>query len=326
MAQVVEAKKHQKIVVLGTGGTIAGMAQQVSQPARYSAAQLGVEQLMAALPELPRVLQGHALEAEQLAQLDSKDMDHATWQRLALRCAQWLADDSVSALVITHGTDTLEETAWFLQRVLQPHKPVVITCAMRPANVPGADGPQNLMDALHVARDAQRPGVMAVCAGQVHAARHVQKVHPTRLDAFASGEAGALGAVVAGQVRWADVGATGHEGRALKAALRIPVDAWPRVTVLISHAGADRALLDAAVGAGVQGLVLAGTGNGTLHQALLAGLADARALGLQVMLTTRCLLGHVEHHDGPDTVTDLHPVKARVELMLLMLERQADRA
>ena len=320
MAQVVEAKKHQKIVVLGTGGTIAGTAHKVSEPGRYAAAQLGVEQLMAALPDLPAILQGHALEAEQLAQLDSKDMDHATWQRLALRCAQLLADENVTALVITHGTDTLEETAWFLQRVLQPAKPVVITCAMRPANVPGADGPQNLMDALRVARDAQCTGVMAVCAGRVHAARHVQKVHPSRLDAFDSGESAVLGRVEGGRVLWTDA-QKGESGQAaFSAALHRPVSAWPRVALLISHAGADRAVLDAMVGAGVEGVVVAGTGNGTLHQALQSALADARGQGVEVMLTTRCPLGRVEGHQGLERVTDLSPVKARIELMLLMLQ------
>jgi L-asparaginase len=321
MVQVVEAKKHQKIVLLGTGGTIAGTAQQLSRPGRYSAAQLGVEQLMAAVPDLPSALQGHALEAEQLAQLDSKDMDHATWQSLARRCAQLLADDSVAALVITHGTDTLEETAWFLQRVLQPSKPVVITCAMRAANVPGADGPQNLLDALRVARNGQRTGVLAVCAGRVHGARHVQKMHPSRLDAFGSGEAGPLGSVEAAQVCWADSHPNEAGSLVLSAALHRPVAAWPRVAVWLSHAGADRAALDALVGSGVQGLVLAGTGNGTLHRDLEAALVDARARGVALMLTTRCPLGQVEDHEGPDAVTDLNPVKARVELMLRLLEQ-----
>ena len=325
MVQVVEAKKHHRIVVLGTGGTIAGTAH-TGDPSRYCAAQLGVEQLMAALPDLASALQGHVLEVEQLAQLDSKDMDHATWQSLAVRCAQLLADDEVSAVVITHGTDTLEETAWFLQRVLKPSKPVVITCAMRPANVLGADGPPNLMDAVRVARDAQRSGVLAVCAGRVHSARHVQKVHPHRLDAFSSGDSGPMGWVEGGRVRWSGGSLPEDEGAVLSAALRTPSTAWPRVAVLISHAGADRAVLEALVCSGVRGLVLACTGNGTLHQAIQAGLDDARAKGVQVMLATRCPLGRIVGHDTPQMVMDLNPVKARVELMLRMLEQREAKA
>ena len=121
------------VVILATGGTIAGTAAHASQAVGYTAAQLGVEQLLAAVPDLAQVA-GGGLLAEQVAQLDSKDMDNATWVALAQRGAHWLARDDVRALVITHGTDTLEETAWFLAQVLpRTGKPVVLTCAMRPA-------------------------------------------------------------------------------------------------------------------------------------------------------------------------------------------------
>ena len=197
-----QTKKFGKWVVLGTGGTIAGTAASPTDHTGYTAAQLGVQHLLDAVPGLNALLQGDTLLGEQVAQLDSKDMDHATWQRLALRCQHWLAQPEVGGIVITHGTDTLEETAWFLQQVLKSAKPVVITCAMRPATSVEADGPQNLLDALTVVRDPQAQGVLAVCAGHIHRARDVQKVHPYRLDAFSSGDAGPCGQVVRGQVQW----------------------------------------------------------------------------------------------------------------------------
>ncbi|MCY7317427.1 MAG: asparaginase, partial [Ramlibacter sp.] len=138
---------RRKIVVLGTGGTLAGRSESSTDNLGYSAAQLGIEQLLAAIASL----HGLPLASEQVAQVDSKDMDEALWSRLALRCAHWLAQDDVQGLVVTHGTDTLEETAYLLHALLAPAKPVVLTCAMRPATSLQADGPQNIVDAVTVA-------------------------------------------------------------------------------------------------------------------------------------------------------------------------------
>ena len=130
---------RKKIVVLGTGGTIAGVAAQRSDNLGYTVAQLGIPDLLGALPDLAQF----PLEvlSEQVVQVDSKDMEFSVWQHLLLRCRHWLERDDVQGLVVTHGTDTLEETAYFLQTALAPGKPVVLTCAMRPATSIGADGP-----------------------------------------------------------------------------------------------------------------------------------------------------------------------------------------
>lgn len=317
-------KEVEKIVVLGTGGTIAGTAAQASDHVGYTSAQLGVEQLLAVLPGLPQVLSGRSLVVEQVAQLDSKDMDLATWQKLADRCSHWLSQPDVHSVVVTHGTDTLEETAWFLQAVLQPAKSVVLTCAMRPATALVADGPQNLMDALAVAGGAPRAGTWVVCAGNIHSARQVQKVHPYRLDAFSSGDAGPVGWVEDGRVRWSEWNEAPRLGAScLDLVLQTPTEQWPWVEVVLSHACASRRMVDALVQSGVLGLVVAGTGNGTVHAALESGLQDAEKQGVQVRLSTRCTMGQIV---GSSTrwqdVGGLSPVKARISLMLSLMSAQ----
>jgi L-asparaginase len=316
--QVVEAKKIQKVVVLGTGGTIAGTAASASDHTGYTAGQLGVQHLLDAVPGLNDTLQEAVLACEQVAQLDSKDMDHATWQTLAQRCTHWLGQSDVAGIVITHGTDTLEETAWFLQQVLGTTKPVVLTCAMRPATALTPDGPQNLLDAMAVVRDPMARGVLAVCAGRIHSARDVQKIHPYRLDAFSSGDAGPRGWVEQGRVRWADPGSWPMVHVHAHVALALPAAEWPWVAVLHSHAGAEARQVGALVAAGVKGLVVAGTGNGTVHQNLLATLAQAQAQGVAVRLTTRCAEGQLVGQPAALQAAPggLSSYKARVSLML----------
>jgi L-asparaginase len=303
------------VVVLGTGGTIAGTAARADDTLNYRAAQLGVNQLVAAVPPLA----GVPLQAEQVAQLDSKDMDVATWLLLARRAAQHLARDDVAAVVVTHGTDTLEETAWFLHRVLAPSKPLVLTAAMRPASSLQADGPQNLLDAVTVALTPGARGVVAVLAGVVHGADDLRKVHGHRIDAFSSGDAGPVARVEDGRLRmfrpWSS--APAH------AADVWPVDAadWPAVDIVTSHAGARGETIDALVAAGAKGLVIAGTGNGTLHHALAAAAQRAVAAGVRVVRASRCGSGGVvaSAADELPTYGPLTPVQARIELQLDLL-------
>ena len=316
-----------RVVVLGTGGTIAGTAATAGDNIGYTAAQLGVEQLLAAIPALGQM---GCVVTEQVAQIDSKDMDAAVWQALARRVAHWLAQEDVGGIVITHGTDTLEETAYFLQAVLAPAKPVVLTCAMRPASALSPDGPQNVLDAVAVAMTPGARGVLAVCAGVVHSAFDVQKVHTYRVDAFGSGDAGPVGYVEEGELRrlrpWP--GTPDNSASQQLPPVRLapsvdatPVEAWPRVEIVLSHAGATGALVDALAAAGVQGLVVAATGNGTVHHRMEAALLAAMARGIRVVRATRCTGGRILGTPGaalPDAGS-LSPVKARVALMLALL-------
>jgi L-asparaginase len=313
-------------VILGTGGTIAGRASRASDNVGYVAGQVAVADLLAGVP----ALSGLPLEVEQVDQINSKDMHFGLWQRLLARVAHHLARDEVEGVVITHGTDTLEETAFFLDRVLQPGKPVVLTCAMRPATALVPDGPQNLLDAVTVAGCAELSGVVVVCAGLVHRADHVTKVHSYRVDAFDSGEAGPLACVEEGALRWFH--GNGEPPRwclnqgwldKVQAA-----DALPRVEIVTSHADTDGGLVHALLAAAEsqprllpRGIVVAATGNGTLHRALEAALVQAQAMGVRVIRSTRCARGRVIPDPGHAFADSqgLSPVKARLALALNLL-------
>jgi L-asparaginase len=300
------------VAVLATGGTIAGTAANAGDNIGYTAAQLGVQQLVEAVPALRDV----PLLTEQVAQVDSKDMEFAIWAALANRVAHYLERDDVAGVVITHGTDTLEETAYLLQRLLAPAKPVVLAAAMRPATALLRDGPQNLLDAVTLARESGARGVMAVLAGTVHSAWDVRKVHSYRVDAFGSGEAGPIARIEEGWVRRLRAWPAGEA-----IGLAVLASPWPWVEIVTSHAGARADVVQAMVAAGVNGLVLAGTGNGSVHHALEAALVQAQHAGVAVLRSTRCLDGPVQMKPGdllPSAGT-LTPVQARIELMLQLM-------
>ncbi|KAF1044939.1 asparaginase [Xylophilus sp.] len=319
------------IAVLGTGGTIAGRATAAGDNLGYRAAQLTVADLLSAVPGLDAAAGGARIVVEQVAQLDSKDMDFPTWQRLAARCARWLGDEAAQGIVVTHGTDTLEETGFFLQTVLAPAKPVVLASAMRPATGLQPDGPQNLRDAVAVAAVAGASGVLAVNAGRVHGALAVRKQHTYRLEAFGSGEAGPLGVLEEGRLRrWQPWPRSEPlDGLALRRVLEAA--ALPRVEIVSSHADADGLLVEALLAQRrrqpaddprrLAGIVAAGTGNGTLHAALEAALVRAEAAGVVVWRATRCAEGAVLPVAGRPfgDAGELSPSKARIALALDLL-------
>jgi L-asparaginase len=306
--------RQRKIVVLGTGGTLAGTASSPGDNIGYTAGQVGIGQLLAAIPSLA----GVPIESEQVAQVDSKDMSFAIWRELAGRCAHWLAQDDVAGIVVTHGTDTLEETAFFLQEVLAPAKPVAITCAMRPATALSPDGPRNIVDAVAVASHPDARGVVAVCAGRIHDARDIAKVHHYRLDPFSSGDAGPIGYVEEGAVRRVRDWPGG--GDASRLAGIAGAHQWPRVEIVTSHAGATADTVNALVEAGVKGIVVAATGNGTVHRELVPALLRAQAQGVKLLRASRCAEGGIIPQAGDELPsTSLSPVKARIRLLLELL-------
>lgn len=329
---MVSTKNIHRLVVLGTGGTIAGKAQDSADNVSYQPAQLGIDQLIGGLPGLQARLGSHQLQCEQVAQVDSKDMSFDIWRDLAARVSEHLADEDVRGLVITHGTDTLEETAYFLHRVLPAtlleKKPVVLTCAMRPASSLNPDGPQNLLDSVTLALDAQACGVMVVCAGVVHSALDVQKVHTYRLDAFSSGDSGPLAYIEEAGLRVLRPWPVADHGQTPQFLARVlGLAQWPRVEIVMNYAGASglpvlAMMEDHAASPVLRGLVVAGTGNGTVHHDLARALEKAQNSGVAVVRTSRCANGRVlsSGRNQLALATGLSAPKARIELMLGLMQ------
>lgn len=334
---------HKKMLVLGMGGTIAGRSQAQGDNVGYRAGELPVESLLPRGVNDVECLANVQIETRQIAQMDSKDMDHATWFVLARAVLAACADEAVAGIVITHGTDTLEETAFFLSQLCAPSKPVVLTCAMRPATALSPDGPQNMVDALCVAANPTADGVWVVAAGAVHRPTQVAKVHPYRTDAFSSGETGPVGVVEEGRLRWLHSAGENSFARTPSAAAprqfegssnlgtaanallaRLENNGLPRVEWVVSHAGVTPAavttcLMAGGEGGAVRGLVLVCTGNGTFHQCLTKPLRDAEACGVWLRRSTRCAQGSIvvgaTSVDWP-VAMPLDPVKARIALSL----------
>ncbi|VWC16889.1 asparaginase [Burkholderia stagnalis] len=307
-----------RIAVLATGGTIAGAAPDAASTAGYQAGALGVNFLLDAVPALASVAR---IDAEQVASIDSKDLALPLWNTLAARIAALMADDAIDGIVITHGTDTLEETAYALHLTVRGDKPVVLTAAMRPATALSSDGPLNLLNAVTVAAHpaARGQGVLVAFNNRIHGARDVLKTSTYAVDAFQSPELGALGWVQDGRVEFAR-----RVTRACDSQLAMRNE-WPAVEVVASYAGVTRTAVDALVAAGVRGLVVAGTGNGSIHATLQAALADAVKQGVVVARASRVGSGHVMKNGAANddalgfvSAGSLNPYKARVLLMLAL--------
>ncbi len=289
------------IHLLATGGTIAGEADPASGGARYTAAVRPVEALVAAVPGLA----ADALSAEQVLSVDSKDMTPADWLTILSAARRALGGAATDGLVILHGTDTLEETAWFLHLSLPPGKAVVVTGAMRPADHPAADGPANLLAAVRLAASpaARDKGVLVVMNGTPHGARDVVKARTHGLDAFESAAA------------WTSARPDGRFADVDFAPL-------PRVDILPGYAGAPPDLIDASVAGGARGLVLALAGHGSVPASWLPALRRARNGGVAIVRASRCAGPVIRNANADDdgegwlTAGSLPPPKARIALML----------
>jgi len=309
-----------RIAVLATGGTIAGAAADATNTSGYQAGVVGVEQLLAVVPALSTVAR---IAPEQIASVDSKDMAMPLWTALAQRINALLADDDIDGVVVTHGTDTLEETAYLLHLTVKSDKPVVLTAAMRPASALSADGPLNLLNAVTVAANAgaRGQGVLVAFNNKIHSARDVVKTSTYAVDAFQSPEVGALGWVQDGRVEFQRSVVRPHT---LSTEFVIGAN-WPHVEIVASYAGVSRIAVDALVTAGVRGIVVAGTGNGSIHASLTQALADAASQGVAVVRSSRVGSGHVMRNGaaaddalGFVSAGSLNPYKARVLLMVAL--------
>jgi L-asparaginase len=309
-----------RIAVLATGGTIAGSAASAINTSGYQSGVVGVDRLLEAVPALSGVAR---VQAEQIASVDSKDMTLALWTTLAQRVNDLVASDEIDGVVITHGTDTLEETAYLLHLTVKGRKPIVLTAAMRPASALSADGPLNLLNAVTVAASeaAHGHGVLVAFNNRIHSARDVSKTSTYAVDAFQSPEVGALGWVQDGRVEFQRTVVRPHT---IETEFVVGAT-WPNVEIVASYAGASRIAVDALVASGVRGIIVAGTGNGSIHASIQQALTDAVAQGVAVVRSSRVGSGHVMRNGAaPDdalgfvTAGSLNPYKARVLLMLAL--------
>jgi L-asparaginase len=314
-----------QVVVLATGGTIAGAAAS-DVTAGYTSGQVGVEQLLAAVPQAANLAK---LRGEQVSNIGSQDMDDATWLKLARRVNELAAQADVDGIVITHGTDTIEETSYFLNLVLRSRKPVVLTAAMRPSTALSADGPLNFYNAVAVAADpaAANRGVLVVVNDWIHGAAALTKTNTTAVQTFASPLRGLIGTVAYGSPEFYG-SPVGRHTAGSEFSLD-GVEALPRVDVVYAHAGMDGALIDAAAKAGAKGIVVAGVGNGNMTKAALDALAAQTKQGVVCVRSTRVPSGRVSRNvevddDAIGTIAseELNPAKARVLLKLALLSKR----
>jgi L-asparaginase len=281
-----------------------------------------VDVLLAAVPELAEL--AHCT-GEQVSNVGSQNMSDTIWLKLAARINELVAGD-VDGIVITHGTDTMEETAYFLSLVVHSDKPVVMTGAMRASTSMSADGPLNIYNAVAVAADpgARGKGVMVVANDEIHGARSVMKSNTTEVSTFYSDDQGLIGSVRYGDVDFFRAPYTRHTH---ESELSVDgVEELPRVDIVYLHENADGGLIHAAVELGAKGIVTAGVGNGNMSDAALRSLAKAAESGVICVRSSRVPTGLVGRNIEIDDDSlgfvasyELSPHKARILLRLALL-------
>jgi L-asparaginase len=310
-----------KVVILATGGTIAGVQPKEGEPG-YKAGTLSIDSLIKGAPGIEKLA---TLSGEQIASIGSQDMNDAVWAKLAKRANELLATNDVDGIVVTHGTDTMEETAFFLGLVLRSEKPVVLVGSMRPATSASADGPLNLYNAVAVAADpaARAHGVLVVSNDDIHSGRDIHKTHTTAVQTFVSFNRGPVGRVYYGKPRYFNVPTYRHT---VKSEFPVPgTTSYPRVDVVFAHEGVDGTMVKAAVAAGAKGIILAGVGDGNATKDMIDALSEARKQGLVIVRSSHVGFGLVRRNLEVDddalgfvAAMDLNPQKARVLLRMAL--------
>ncbi|GAA3870128.1 L-asparaginase 2 [Leifsonia kafniensis] len=310
-----------RVHILATGGTIAGTAPSPVDPG-YRSGGLGVSALIDGVHGLRSVA---TLTGEQFSQVGSQDMNDSLWLTLAARVNALFTANEADGIVITHGTDTAEETGFFLHLVVKSQRPVVLTGSMRPATSLSPDGPLNLFNAVSVAADPQARGRGAIVAinDDLHSARDVTKSSTTDVQTFVSPGAGLLGTASYGRIRYFRHPTHPHTGDS-EFSVESEV-ALPRVDILYAHANMPADLVRASASLGAQGIVIAGVGNGNVPTEVAQALADVASSGVIVVRSSRVSSGDVGRNielddDGLGLVASdqLNPQKSRVLLQLCL--------
>ncbi|WP_270963498.1 asparaginase, partial [Campylobacter upsaliensis] len=305
------AEAKPKVAILATGGTIAGSIDSAVATTGYTAGVVGVDVLIKAVPEIQNLAK---IEGQQIANIDSSNMRDEIWLKLAQEINKLFAS-GVDGVVITHGTDTMEETAYFLNLTIKSDKPVVLVGAMRPSTAISADGPKNLYNAVALAADKNAKGVMVAMNDKIQSARAVVKTHTLNVDAFSSPDFGDMGYIVDGKVYFYNNVAKAHTKKT-------PFDVknlkeLPKVDILYSYSNdgsgvAAKALFEN----GTKGIVVAGSGAGSIHEAQKEVLKELLTKGLKVAVSSRVVAGRVAVSEadkklGFISAEDLNPQKAR---------------
>ncbi|RDU72686.1 type II asparaginase [Helicobacter aurati] len=319
----VSDRSKPNIVILATGGTIAGTTDSHINTTDYTAGVVGVETLINAVPEIKNLAN---IKGEQIANIDSADMSNEIWLNLAKRLNELLQDSTVDGAVITHGTDTMEETALFLHLVLKSNKPVVIVGAMRPSTAMSADGAKNLYNGVSLAADtrAKGKGVMVVMNDRIQSARYVTKTHTLNVDAFSSTNSGDMGYIVDGEAFFYSLPNKPHT---ITSEFDVSnLDTLPQVDILYSYANDGSSIAAQALfNHGTKGLVVAGSGAGSIHKNHKETLRQLMQEGLIVVQSSRVNAGMVFASESDSELGfigsgDLNPQKARVLLMLALTQ------
>jgi L-asparaginase len=321
-ACLAKAQNLPRVIILGTGGTIAGQGMN-STGAGYIPAKLSIDTLLKDIPSINTIAN---IKAEQIVSVGSYDMTIEIWIKLARRINEIFAKNEADGVVITHGTDTQEETAYFLNLTIKSDKPVVLTGAMRAATAISADGPKNLYDAIVVACDPQSKGkgVMVCFNGNLYDGKNVVKVNTTNVNAFASPNTGPIGQVYDGNVVY-------YTETLNKKSINSPFDVskretLPRVEIAYMYVDASASAIYAFINDKVDGLIIAGSGDGSFNKSILSAVDTAVKKGIIVVRSSRVVAGRVTQFNqvfddkklGTIASDDLNPQKARILLMLAL--------
>ena len=318
------APKKPKVVIVATGGTIAGAAASQTE-AGYQSGAVGVDILIQAVPQMKDIAD---ITGEQIASIGSQDMNDEVWLKLAKRVNELLATKDVDGIVITHGTDTMEETSYFLQLVVKSDKPVVLTGSMRPSTAMSADGPLNIYNAVAIAADpkARGRGVLVTVDDDIHSAHDIVKTHTTDVGTMSSGEAGLIGATLFGANTWYRTPAQVHT-KSSELGLSATQATLPRVDILYAHANMSPDVITSAAANGAKGIVIAGVGDGNMTAPAMDAVKQVIARGVIVVRSSRVNGGiirrNIECNDdqiGTVASMELNPAKARVLLQLALLK------
>ena len=318
--------KLPNIVILATGGTIAG-AGVSSTGSAYTSGQVKIEAMIDAVPNIRSLAN---LRGEQLANVGSQDMSVKVWLDLANRINELLKSKDVDGIVITHGTDTQEETAYFLNLVVKSDKPVVLTGSMRPSTALSADGPLNMYNAVALAANpkAKGYGVMVVMNDDIHAARDVKKMYSTPVHTFQSPQEGLIGTVIFGEVLFFHKPSGRHTTNSEFSVEGLK--SLPRVDIVYGCADMSTDLIDIMIKAGAKGIVIAGVGDGNMNAGTLEAVKRATKAGIPVVRATRVPIGAVlikgevvDADYGSVSSDELNPQKARILLMLALQKNRS---